>query len=228
MKPGHRPGGFFFRIFMKKYLFPLMLLALVSGSRAAQAQDPIVIQQEPVREQPDNRPRFDWRAVPAKEKIRYGLDFQTPQLSFFGGSSVFMIGAGPRVGYRVTPSTTAGAGLGFTYYTGGIRGYRDRLSLLTGRLFLQQHLPFLDRVIPGLYLWGEAEQIQTLGIRLLGVKQPNRMFDTGFYIGGGYGAPAGEPGFTMNVLYMVNYDTNPNTFNLFNSPLVIRFGWWFK
>ena len=172
--------------------------------------------------------QFDWRSVPAKEKIRYGLDFQNPQLSFFGGNGTFMIGAGPRVGYRVTPSTTAGAGLGLTYYTGGVRGYRDKLTLAAGRLFLQQHLSFLDRVIPGLYVWGEAEQTQTLGIQLSGVKQPNRMFDTAYYIGGGYGPPAGEPGITLNVLYMVNYDTNPNTFNLFNSPLVIRFGWWFK
>ncbi|SDM80123.1 hypothetical protein [Siphonobacter aquaeclarae] len=195
---------------------------------------PVIIRQQPLdenyREDGEER-EIPWRAVPFKDKLRYGLNVTTPSLSFFGGSSIFSFDVSPMAGIRVTPTTTAGLGITYSYYTGPdgltVKG-REKLSLFGGRVFVQQHLNFIKDVVPGLFLWGEAEQYQVLSYRNSQGKINGYQFDPGFLIGGGYGAPVGEKGFQITLLYHTNYNSNPNTYSSSGSPLVIRIGWWFK
>lgn len=192
---------------------------------------PVIIQQQPLDESYQRQQELPWNARPFKDKLRYGLNITTPSLSFFGGNSYFSFDISPMAGIRVTPSTTAGIGATYSYFSQPVftnqGSVRLKASLLGGRLFVQQHLNFLQNTIPGLFLWGEAEQFQILSYKLAGVKQGRGQYNTGFLVGGGYGVPAGEPGFQITLLYQVNYD-DINVYSSSGSPLVIRFGYWFK
>lgn len=192
---------------------------------------PVIIQQQPLDESYQRQQELPWKARPFKDKLRYGVNITTPSLSFFGGSSYFAFDISPMAGIRVTPTTTTGLGITYSYSSSpdgiSVRG-RQKISLLGGRIFVQQHLNFLENVVPGLFLWGEAEQYQVLSYKNSQGNIKGYQFDTGFLVGGGYGVPAGEPGFQITLLYHANYNSNINTYSSSGSPLVIRFGYWFK
>ncbi|MFT4032034.1 MAG: hypothetical protein QM669_06410 [Siphonobacter sp.] len=193
---------------------------------------PIIIRQQPFEGQRNRDDDIPWRARPFKEKLRYGLNITTPSLSFFGGTSVFGFDVSPMAGYRVTPTTTTGLGATYSYYSGpdGYGG-RQKQSLLGGRLFVQQHLSFLNKNSAngsGFFLWGEAEQYQILSYKTSQGSINGYQYDPGFLVGGGFGAPAGERGFQLTLLYHTNYNSNQNTYSSSGSALIIRFGWWFK
>lgn len=193
---------------------------------------PVIIRQQPLdenyREDGEER-EIPWRAVPFKDKIRYGLNVTTPSLSFFGGNSIFGFDISPMAGIRVTPSTTAGVGATYSYYSGpGSYNGRLKQSMLGGRLFIQQHLNFIKDAIPGLFLWGEAEQYTVLSYKDGSTSVRDYKFEPGYLIGGGYGSPAGEKGFQITILYLTNYNSNRYVYSSSGSPLVIRIGWWFK
>lgn len=199
------------------------------------AERPVIIQQQPLDENYQREQEMPWKARPFKDKLRYGVNITTPSLSFFGGSSYFSFDISPMAGIRVTPTTTTGLGITYSYTSqpdgfinsAGRQG-RQKASLLGGRVFIQQHLSFLENVVPGLFLWGEAEQYKVLSLKNSQAKITGYEYDTGFLVGGGYGVPAGEPGFQITLLYHANYNSNPNTYSSSGSPLVIRFGYWFK
>jgi hypothetical protein len=195
---------------------------------------PVIIRTEPSEEFEEaerERERPTLQGLTTKQRLRYGANFDIPSLSFFGGSSFLNLGVSPMIGYRVRYGTTVGVGatISYTsqpdYYSGA-----GRLKITSGggRLFLQQHLTFLDEKIPGLFLWAEGEQMKIISYRDgQGNRVNNLDYKPGFLVGGGYGAVTGEPGFQITVLYHTGVDAEPNAYP-YGSPLVFRIGWWFK
>jgi hypothetical protein len=193
---------------------------------------PVIIRTEPsddfelerVRERPT------LQGLKFKQRLRYGANFDIPSLSFFGGNSFLNLGISPMIGYRARYGTTVGVGATVNYVSQPDFRFGGRIKYTTGggRLFVQQHLTFLDEKVPGLFLWGEAEQMTLLSYR---DGQGNRVrgldYEPGFLIGGGYGSMAGDSGFQIMLLYHTGVDANPAGYP-YGSPLVIRMGFWFK
>lgn len=194
---------------------------------------PVIIRTEPsedfeLDERERVRPTLDGQTF--KQRLRYGANFDIPSLNFFGGNSFLNLGISPMIGYRARYGTTVGVGATISYTSQPDFRFGGRLKITSGggRLFVQQHLTFLDEKIPGLFLWGEAEQMKILSYRDGGGNRVNNYdYKPGFLVGGGYGAVAGEPGFQITVLYHTGVDADPGAYP-YGSPLVFRIGWWFK
>lgn len=138
-----------------------------------------------------------------------------------GYANGWNINVSPTVGYRLTNTTIAGAGVTYIYsdFRNTWTGLRSTFNVTGGRLFAQQLL------FQNLYARAEYEYLYFEVKERASDGRVLRTFESqapGILLGGGYTSRFGRGlGFTVEALYNVIYraDTSP-----YPSPLIIRGG----
>jgi hypothetical protein len=159
-----------------------------------------------------------------KEKLWYGGSFN---LGFSGqqGYSAFQFGVAPMVGYKFTSWLSAGPRIAPTYVS--VKGPSNVGVSRANIIDLEYGLFTRLKVYNAIYLQGEAGK-RSIANPLFGNvgadgKVPKiRTSRTDYLVGGGYSQSTGGWGSDISVLY--NIAVANDVKNVYESPLVIRFG----
>ena len=217
-----------------KNQFLILLLLFIAGSfysNEAQAQFGVSYGRRPYpyrRPAPTKRDSADM--LTKKDKLVYGFNLGSgPNIS----STFISIDISPWIGYRATKALTVAGGLSYQYYNIGYLLNTDNnihhyeTAIYGGRVFAQY--TFLRS------FFGQAEyEILNVPRRLINGDFTNSLGNSGGHtiienplIGVGYRSEIGERSYTvLTLLYAIDYN-NGGSGNIYNSPLILRFGFQF-
>lgn len=198
---------------MKKIALFLILLCLVAGSVEAQSSK---------KKSSSKKKKKEETAL--KERIWYGGSFV---LGFNGqnGYSFFQFGLAPMVGYKILPWLSAGPRIAPTY--GSVKG-PSNVGLSRANLLDFEYGMFTRaKIYNAIYVQGELGRRSTANPIFGNVGSDGkvpiiRTTRTDYLVGAGYAQGAGGWGSDITVLY--NIAVANDITNLYESPLVIRFG----
>ena len=208
---------------MLKYIFLLLVFTSIYAQIIPQVEP--IENEEPTKDEPVmfEEPKPLW-----KQKMHYGGNLW---LGFWGA---FYIDASPMVGYDISEKGTV-AGVGASFIYNGTFNQGGNLAA-GGRIFIRQ------AVWKSIFLHGEYELMnaQSSSFYTYDFNDPNNinkpitrkwggspLIGAGFYQGGG----GQQKGSFISVMYNLGYPTfgyiSPQGLGGNNSPIVLRFGYFF-